>query len=60
MQADIYDLVHLRLDGLIVELLAQIEPQLYRKCIITERGKKVLYVKLRKAFYGTIQATFQF
>ena len=60
MQADIDDLVHLRLDGPIVELLAQIEPQLYRKFIIAERGKKVLYVKLRKALYGTIQAAFLF
>jgi hypothetical protein len=40
IQADMDEpLVHVQLDGPVVELLAQIEPRLYRKFIIAEHGK---------------------
>ena len=41
------------LEGKIVELLVQLQPELYRKCVITgKNGEPMLYVKLLKAPYG--------
>ena len=53
--------VHINLDGAMVELLAKINPQLYRKYIILSRkGKIVLYWEARKAIYGTLNASILF
>ena len=49
------DKVHIKLDKAMVELLAKINPQLYRKYIILSRKvKPVLYGETRKAIYGTM------
>jgi hypothetical protein len=60
MQADMDDLVHMKLEGKMAELLVRIEPKLYRKYIQIEKGKQVLYVELRKALYGTLKAALLF
>ena len=61
MQADMEDdHVHMKLEGKMVHLLAQIDPKLYRKYITDEKGKPVMYVKLKKALYGTLQAAMLF
>jgi len=60
MQADIDELVHVRLTGPLAELLAKVDPDLYRKFMTTEGGKPVLYVELRKALYGTVSAALLF
>ena len=53
--------VHIKLDGAMVELLAKINPQLYRKYIILSRKRKpVLYRDARKAIYGTLKASLLF
>jgi hypothetical protein len=56
MQADMDDIVHMKLEGKWAELLVRIDPQLYRKHIQIERGRQVLYVELKKALYGTLKA----
>ena len=38
------------------ELLIEIDEEMYRSCLTYEKGKPVLYVKLLKALYGTLQA----
>jgi len=60
MQADMVGIVHMKLEGKIADLLAELEPDLYRKYMIKMNGKSVLYVKLRKALYGTLQAAMLF
>ena len=60
MQADMDELVHMRLEGTMAELLVKLDPAMYRKYIILENGKKVLYVELKKALYGTIRAALLF
>ena len=60
MQADMEDIVHMKLEGKMAELLVRIDPQLYRKHIQLERGKQVLYVELKKALYGTLKAALLF
>jgi hypothetical protein len=52
MQADMDELVHMRLDGIIVELLLEIAPE-YESFVTIENGKRVLYVQLEKALYAS-------
>jgi len=55
------DDVHMLLEGTIAELTVKLDPTLYRKYIWeNKKGKPMLYVKLRKALYGTLQAVLLF
>jgi len=57
LHADIEDEVHMLLRGTIAELIIKLEPSLYRKHIwYNQKGKPMLYVQLKKALYGTLQA----
>ncbi len=60
MHADMDEMIHLKLEGPLAELLTKVEPKRYSKFIGMERGKKVLYVQLTKALYGTLQAALLF
>ena len=52
--------VHMKLEGKMVHILAKIDPNLYDKYINNEKNKPVMYVKLKKALYGTIHAALLF
>jgi hypothetical protein len=56
MQADIDELVHVRFNGKMVDLLLEIDPAMYGPCVTTEGKEKVMYVELLKALYGTVRA----
>jgi hypothetical protein len=56
MLADMDEIVHVKLEGKMVDLLLKIEPKLYRKYVLIEKGKPILYVELKKALYGTLRA----
>jgi hypothetical protein len=60
MQTDVDELIHVRLEGPLVTLLAKVDPNLYERYIVNEKGKSVIYVKLKKAQYGTLQAAMFF
>ena len=60
MQADMDELVHMRLEGTMAELLVRLDPKFYRKYVEVINGKKVLYVELKKALYGTMRAALLF
>ena len=64
MHADIDELVHVKFEGELAELLMKVDEKLYRKYMTTEsvRGKtkKVIYVELTKALYGTLQGALLF
>ena len=60
MQADIDELVHVKFEGELAELLVKVDPKTYRKYVAEERGKKVIYVELQKALYGTLQGALLF
>jgi hypothetical protein len=60
MQADMDDVVHMKLEGTMAELLVRIDPKMYRKHVQMENGKQVLYVELKKALYGTLKASLLF
>ncbi len=56
MHADMDDDLHLKLEGPLAELLIRVDPKLYSKYEVIENGKKMMYLKLNKALYGTVQA----
>ena len=60
MQAEMDEVVHMRLEGKMADLLVRINPQLYHKYVVIENGKPVLYVVLKKALYGTLRAALLF
>jgi len=61
LHADMEEDVHMLLEGTIAELIVKLDPSLYRKYIWENKwGKPMLYVKLKKALYGTLQAALLF
>jgi hypothetical protein len=56
MQADMDELVHVRFTGKMVDLLVEIDPEMFGPCVCYENGTKVIYVELLKALYGTLRA----
>jgi Reverse transcriptase (RNA-dependent DNA polymerase)/Zinc knuckle len=60
MQADIDEVIHVRLEGPLAMLLTKVDPDLYTKFLSKEGGKDVMYVRLAKALYGTLQAAMLF
>ena len=61
LHADMDQDIHMLLEGTIAELIVKLEPKLYRKYIWRNKNDKpMLYVKLRKALYGTLQAALLF
>lgn len=54
MQADMDKLIHLKFTRKLVELLLEIDKDMYGLCITIDRGEKVMYVELLKALYGTL------
>jgi hypothetical protein len=60
MQADMDEVVHMRLEGVMVELLLELDPKKYGSHVVEHHGKKVLYVQLMKALYGTLRAALLF
>ena len=59
MHADIDEVIHLRKDGEIAELLLKVDPS-YSKYATKEKGKTVIFTELSKALYGTLQAALLF
>ena len=57
MQVDMDELVHVQLQGEMVDKLLEIDHNLYASYVTMEKGEKVMYVELLKALYGTLQAT---
>jgi hypothetical protein len=60
MQVDVDEVVHVKLEGPLAELLTKVDPKLYSKFLTKEKGKTVMYVQLQKALYGTLSAAMLF
>ena len=56
MQADMDNEVIIRFEGKMMELLIEVDEDLYRLYAVMECGKTVIYVDLLKALYGTLKA----
>jgi hypothetical protein len=59
MQADMDDVIYMRLDGVMVDLLIEINQE-YAKFVTVEKGKQVIYVRLGKALYQMQKAAMLF
>jgi Reverse transcriptase (RNA-dependent DNA polymerase) len=60
MQVDMDEVVHMRLEGTMADLVVKLSPKTYEKYITYEGNKRVLYVQLKKALYGTLCASLLF
>ncbi len=54
------DYVIMRMNGTLAELMAKTDPKLYQKYLSDKKGKKVLYLHLRKALYGMMKGALLF
>ena len=59
MHANINELIHIKLDGELVDLLIWLDGT-YKEFVHDENGKRVIYTKLKKALYGTMQVSLLF
>ena len=60
MQADIKEVIHVKLEGPLAMLLTRVDLTKYTKFLTAKNGKEVMYVHLAKALYSTLQATYLF
>ena len=50
----------MRIEGAPAQLSVKVNPEKYGPFLSQEKGKPVIYVKLAKALYGTLQAAYLF
>ena len=60
MKADINELVHVRFTGEMVNMLLQIDKEMYKDYVVMEKGEQVMYMELLKALYGTLRTAHLF
>jgi hypothetical protein len=60
MQAEMDEVVHMRLEGVMVDMLLELDCEKYEPHIVVQHGKKTLYIQLMKALYGTLRAALLF
>ena len=51
------DKIIMKIRGVLVDILCEMNPEIYTPYIVFEKGKKVLYVRLLKALYGMLIAS---
>lgn len=59
MQAKMDEVLHIKLDGAILEVLLRMDPS-YQQFVTYEHNKKVAYAQLDKALYGALQSALLF
>jgi hypothetical protein len=50
LQADMEGNVHMMLEGKMAELLARLDPKMYRKHIMIKKGKPIMYMQFKRPF----------
>ena len=60
IQAKVNDVLHLKMEGRLAKLLVKLDPKLYRKFLSVDNGRSIMYVKLKKALYRTLQSAILF
>ena len=60
LTADQDEVINTTLRGNLAELMVKTTPEIYRKYVVTEKGKIVLYVQLLKALYGCLRSALLF
>ena len=53
--------IHIKLEGVMVTLLEQIDPEYYKDFIFTDKSRsKYMYAEAKKAIYGTLDSSLLF
>ena len=60
MQANMDELIHMKIEGNLAELLIKTSREKYEKHLTVINGNKIIYVTLTKALYGALQAALLF
>ena len=60
MQSDMDEIVNMKIEGKIAQLMTKINPKKYEKYTVMEKVKQVIYVRLLKSLYGTLKAALLF
>jgi len=60
MHAEIDEEVYIWLEGTMADLFMKVNPEKYGPYAVTEKGKHVMYLLIKKALYGTLQAALLF
>jgi len=60
MQSDTDELIHIRLEGPMAELLTKVDPKKHWCCLMEENGKQVMCIELSKVLHGTLQGAMLF
>ncbi len=60
MHSDMDEVIYMRLDGPLARLLVKLNPNKYKMYLEGPPGKEYIYVILKKALYGTLQAALLF
>lgn len=55
LQAEIYELDHVKCTGTMVELLLEIDWEMYGPCVTMEHGERSIYSEVLEALYGTLR-----
>ncbi|CAJ1935801.1 unnamed protein product [Cylindrotheca closterium] len=53
------DRIYMKITGMMVQILIDMAPE-YRKYVVLENGKQVIYVQVLRAFYGMLQLSLLF
>ena len=51
------DRVMMKITGVLVDMLVQIDPEKYGPFVVYEKNRKVLYVQVLRAIYGMLQSS---
>ena len=57
LKAPMNEFVLVKIDGVMVNFLVQANPTRYQKFVTVEYGRKVIYLRLKKALYGCCQSS---
>ena len=60
MQADMERLVHAKFEGIMLEMLVKIDPELYSRYEVMDQGQLVVYTDPSNPLYGTLRASLLF
>ena len=50
----------MKIRGSLVNMLVDLDPEVYGKNVVFENGKKILYIVVLKAIYGMLQSSLLF
>ena len=54
---DRHEKITMKINGVLVDMIVQLNPALYGPFVVYEKGKKVLYVQVLRAIYGMLESS---